>query len=99
MAGLVEKDRGAPCLFLQGAAGDLSANPGAASGYHAFGEALGREVLDLAKTIRCGLGKDLSVKVRERDFQFSKRIDLDNPLVRAALSYSFFPEIVDFYAP
>jgi Neutral/alkaline non-lysosomal ceramidase, N-terminal len=98
MAGLVEKESGAPCLFLQGASGDLSANPGAASGYQKFGAALGREVLGLAKPIRCEIGKELTVKVRERDFQFAKRIDLDNPVVRAALSYAFFPEIVDFYA-
>src|SRR5262245_33924392 len=32
MADLVEKETGAPCLFLQGAAGDLSANPGAERG-------------------------------------------------------------------
>src|SRR5262249_4930769 len=98
MAGLVEKETGAPCLFLQGASGDLSANPGAASGYQKFGAVLGREVLDLAKPIRCEFSKELMVKVRERDFQFAKRIDLDNPVVRAALSYAFFSEIVDFYA-
>src|SRR5207302_1370572 len=78
LAGLVEKETGAPCLFLQGAAGDLSANPGIHAGYIKFGEALGRETLDLAKTIRCGMGKDLSFKVRERDFRFDKRIDLTN---------------------
>src|SRR5262249_52316363 len=85
LAALMEKDAGALCLFLQGAAGDLSANPGANAGHVKFGEALGRETLDLAKTIRCGLGKDLSLKVTERDFQFGKRIDLTNPLVRTTL--------------
>ena len=30
MAGLVEKETGVPCLFLQGAAGDLTTNPGEA---------------------------------------------------------------------
>lgn len=98
MAGLVEKETGAPCLFLQGAAGDLSANPPAgAGGYQKFGEALGREVLELAKTVRPALGKDLAFKVRARDFQFGKRIDLSNPLVRTALNLAFFPELVDFY--
>src|SRR5262245_16907043 len=40
----VEKETGVPCLFLQGAAGDLSTNAGEHRGPQAFGQALGREV-------------------------------------------------------
>src|SRR5262249_11935436 len=36
MAKLVEKEAGAPCLFLQGAAGDLSPNPGPATSFEKF---------------------------------------------------------------
>src|SRR5439155_12150597 len=53
LAEVVEKETGAPCLFLQGAAGDLSTNPGEHGGPLKFGQALGREVLALAKTIHC----------------------------------------------
>jgi hypothetical protein len=42
LAGLVEKQTGAPCLFLQGAAGDLSPSPGVDSGPDQFGLRLGR---------------------------------------------------------
>src|SRR5207249_8044791 len=37
MAELVEKETGVPCLFLQGAAGDLSPNPGKTPGPEKFG--------------------------------------------------------------
>src|SRR5262249_12913161 len=53
MADLVEKETGAPCLFLQGAAGDLSPNSHQERGPVQFGQTLGRQVLDMAKTIRC----------------------------------------------
>ena len=44
LAALLEKETGAPCLFLQGAAGDLSTNPGPARGPEPFGQALGRDL-------------------------------------------------------
>jgi neutral/alkaline ceramidase-like enzyme len=97
LAALVEKETGGACLFLQGAAGDLSPNPGDERGPRKFGEAVGREVLALAKEIKCTLDKDVALQVRERDFQFSKRIDLSNPLVRTALNLAFFKDLVDFY--
>jgi neutral ceramidase len=97
MAGLVEKETGAPCLFLQGAAGDLSANAGLTPGPDKFGQALGREVLDLTKNIRCTVGKETALLCRERDFVFGKRVDLGNPVVRAAYAMAFFKELIDFY--
>ena len=96
LAGLVEKETGAPCLFLQGAAGDLSTNPGPERTPEAFGRALGRDVLRLAGSVRCTLAEG-KLQVREHDFAFRKRIDLSNPLVRAGLNYAFFKELVDFY--
>jgi hypothetical protein len=95
LAALVEKETGAPCLFLQGAAGDLSANAGGRTP-DAFGRALGRDVLTMAASARCTLAKG-DLRVREHDFTFRKRVDLSNPLVRAGLNYAFFKGIVDFY--
>jgi hypothetical protein len=97
LAGLVEKETGVPCLFLQGAAGDLSPNAGAERTPEKFGRLLGREVLKLAEQVRCTVGADTTLQVREHDFIFAKRIDLDNALVRTALSLAFFKELVDFY--
>src|SRR5205085_7849062 len=97
MAALVEKETGAPCLFLQGAAGDMSANALGANGPEAFGRVLGKEVLELAKGIHCADPDKPSLQVREDDFRFANRIDLGNPVVRAAYSKAFFPELVDFF--
>jgi hypothetical protein len=97
MARLVEKETGGVCLFLQGAAGDLSPNPGPDSGPDKFGQAVGRHALDLAKTIRTNVGPKTSLQCRDRDFRFGKRIDLSNPFIRAAFSMAFFKELVDFY--
>ncbi len=97
LAALVEKETGAPCLFLQGAAGDLSANPGENGGPEKFGQALGREALALAKTIRCKESKEATLASREEDFVFKSRIDLGNALVRRLYDTAFFPKLVDFY--
>jgi hypothetical protein len=98
LARLVEKEAGGFCLFLQGAQGDLSANPPkGVAGPEQFGEELGRLVLAHSKKIRCETADVADIKVRERDFKFTSRVDLGNPLVRAAYSLAFFPEFVSFY--
>lgn len=102
LAELVEKETKSPCLFLQGAAGDLSANKPGGGGADEFGQALGREVLALAKNIRCTLGRaggvnPLILETREEDFTFKPRLDLSNPFVRLTLSQAFFPELIAFY--
>jgi hypothetical protein len=97
LADLVEKETGAPCLFLQGAAGDLSANAGEHRGPVAFGQALGRRVLTLGKSIRCAAPANPSLKARETDFNFGKRFDLANRATRVVYEIAFFKEIVAFY--
>jgi hypothetical protein len=92
----VEKQTGVPCLFLQGAAGDLSTNPGAERGPERFGAAVAAQVLALVPTVRCTITGG-ALDVREEDFRFGKRLDLGNPLLRAAFSRAFFPALVDFY--
>lgn len=102
LADLVEKETKAPCLFLQGAAGDLSAHKPGGGGADEFGQALGREVLALAKDIRCtarraGGVNPLMLETREEDFTFKPRLDLSNPVVRLSLNQAFFPELISFY--
>ena len=96
LAEIVEKETKAPCLFLQGAAGDLSARAPGGGGADRFGQELAREVLALAKGIRCATIKQ-TLKVREEDFTFKPRLNLSNPLVRLTLSQAFFPELIAFY--
>jgi hypothetical protein len=98
LCALVEKETGAPCLFLQGAAGDLSTKaPAGEAGPEKFGQALGREVLALARTIRCEAADKAVLKVREDDFAFPSRLDINNPVVAGVLSRAFFPELIAFY--
>ncbi len=95
MAKFVEEETGAPCLFLQGAAGDLSANsPPGVRGPEEFGQALGKEVLGLISSIRCKQLNNPMLQVREDDFRFTHRLDLKNPLVRGALVFAFFEDLV-----
>jgi hypothetical protein len=97
LADLVEKESGAPCLFLQGAAGDLSTNPGEEHGPQKFGQAVGRQVLTLAKTIKCTPHEKNTLTVREEDFKFGKRFDLATPGLKDVFTAAFFKSLVDFY--
>jgi neutral ceramidase len=95
MAKVMEQETGAICLFLQGAAGDLSANPPpGVRGPDEFGKALGAEALALAKSVRCKPLDHSRLQAREDDFHFSHRIDLKNPLVRSLLVTAFFEDLV-----
>ena len=104
LAALVEKETGAPCLFLQGAAGDLSPNTEKGRDPETFGKALGNEVLGLARTIRCNVPRPdgqtpepLTLTTREEAFRFTPRFDLSNPIIQGLFSSAFFPDLVAFY--
>ena len=93
----VEKELGGQCLFLQGAAGDLSPNPLGPATPELFGAALGKFVVERSRKLKCELAEPKGLKLRERDFKFTSRIDIGNPFVYAAYALAFFPGIVDFY--
>jgi hypothetical protein len=90
----VEKELGGTAIFMQGAAGDQSANPGTNSGYQAFGRALGREVIKLASSMTPAEVEKPSLVVKEDRFKFTSRTDMSDPRVKAAFSAAFFPELV-----
>jgi hypothetical protein len=97
LAGLVEKETGAPCLFLQGAAGDLSPNADKPATPESFGSTLGQAVLKLIPTITCAEIRGDRLKVREEDFSFACRVDLSNPVILAMFGAAFFPDLVAFF--
>jgi hypothetical protein len=100
MARRVEEKTGAPCLFLQGAAGDLSANPPqGVKGPIAFGERLGDDVLKLAQSITIDQAKKKEVELvaAREEFQFPCTVDIANPQIQFALGKVFFPELIRFF--
>jgi hypothetical protein len=97
LAEVVEKETGAPCLFLQGAAGDMSTNRTGLGDYRGFGQHLGREALGLAKSIHCSGSDTCTLQTAEEDFRFRNRVDLSNPLIKEIYIKAFFRGIVDFY--
>jgi hypothetical protein len=90
----VEKEMGGRAVFMQGSAGDQSVNPGTNSGYQAFGQALGREVIKLASSLTPVEVAKPSIVVKEDRFKFTSRTDLSDPRVRAGYSAAFFPELI-----
>lgn len=95
---VVEKATKAPCLFLQGAAGDLSVNP--PEGHRTpekFGAMVANEALALAKTIRCAGPAGDRLRMQEETLRFAARMDLKNPLMRMSLNAAFYPAFISFY--
>jgi hypothetical protein len=93
----VELETKAPCLFLQGCSGDLSAQsrPGQ-SGPDAFGKALADEVMALCREMK-SVAQPRPIRAAREEFQFSCRLNVADPLVKVAIGRIFFPALVDFY--
>jgi hypothetical protein len=98
MKATVEKETGAEAIFMQGAAGDQSVDPGSNSGYQAIGQAIGREAVKLASSLTPTEVAKPSLVVKEERLKFVSRIDLSNPAIRAAYSFAFFPELIPNFA-
>jgi neutral ceramidase len=86
------------CVFMQGAAGDMSPNPGnSPGGPKGFGETVADHVIALARAVKTETPAHPSVKGMVDTFHFQTRIDLKNPIVAGVFERSFFPEITRNY--
>jgi len=95
MALTVEEATGAPCIFMQGAAGDMSPNGEGARGHIELGQLIGRKVLEINERIETSTPKTPAIHAKPEDkFSYETRIDLENPLIRGTFSQMFFPEIL-----
>lgn len=95
----VEAELSAPCVFMQGAAGDMSPNVGnGPRGPQGFGETLAEHVVALARSAKVETPKNPSVRGTVDTFHFTTRVDLLNPVVALVFEKNFFPEIVHNYA-
>ncbi|MGD9858046.1 MAG: neutral/alkaline non-lysosomal ceramidase N-terminal domain-containing protein [Planctomycetaceae bacterium] len=91
----VREDLGCGCVFMQGAAGDMSVNPpGQVRGPKAYGELLATYVVELAKQTESRVPDSPSVAGRVDSFHFRSRVNLNDPLVRIQYSLAFFPELI-----
>lgn len=94
----VEKATGAPCLFLQGAAGDLSPNPPPGQNTpEAFGALLAEETLRLLPGLDCTRGAQATLATHQQHFRFASQVDVNNVFLRIALERAFFPELIAFF--
>jgi len=94
MRAVVEKELNAPCVFIQGAAGDLSPNP--QPGVHGaddFGRALGLQVIELARSAAKVPPIAPSIAAEEQRHAFSTRINLKSAVNLFFYGRVFFPEL------
>ncbi len=84
----------AGCVFMQGAAGDMSVSPPPEhQGPQLFGELLADHVLELAESTETTVPESPSLAGQVDAYQFRTRINFDDPLVMLAFSAAFFPEL------
>jgi hypothetical protein len=94
----VEGELSTHCVFMQGAAGDLSPNPGA-GGWEprSFGETIADHVIAMARSIKTETPAHPAVKGVVDTFHFKTRVDLRDPKVAGVFERSYFPEITRAY--
>jgi len=90
----VAEEWGGQAVFMQGASGDLSTDRSGHGDHVAFGRALGRAAVALAKELEPKRVETPTLAVREERFPFASRVDFRNPLIVAAYGLAFFPELV-----
>ena len=90
----VEEEWGGQAVFMQGASGDLSTDRSGHGDHVAYGRALGRRAVALAKTLQPEAAAEPRLEVREDRFPFASRVDFANPAIVSAYGFAFFPELV-----
>ncbi len=86
------------CVFMQGAAGDMSPNPNPGPWEpKSFGQALADRVIAMARSIKTEVPAHPSITGMVDTFHFKTRVDLKNPIVAGMFARNFFPEITHAY--
>ncbi|HEY4311707.1 MAG TPA: neutral/alkaline non-lysosomal ceramidase N-terminal domain-containing protein [Pirellulales bacterium] len=99
----VEETLGTHCVFMQGASGDMSANPPPepqtdsaekVANYVHMGNALADQVLEVARAIETKKPEHPGIVGKVDHITFPSRVDFSNPLIIAGYGSAFFPELV-----
>jgi hypothetical protein len=94
----VEADLATKCVFMQGAAGDMSPNPDKGPWEpKSFGQTVADHVIALARSVRTEIPAKPSVKGMVDTFHFKTRVNLKDPRVSGIFERSYFPEITHAY--
>lgn len=90
----VEETMGVNCLFMQGAAGDMSVRKTPDTDtIETFGTALAEEAIAIARQIETRVPDAPSIRGIDEEFPVQSRIDVTNPLVQVLLRIVFFSEM------
>ena len=83
-----------PCVFMQGAAGDMSVRTTAETNtIETFGKAIADHVVEVAGRISTAVPDKPSLQGKYDTLQFDTRLPFNNPLLNIAFSAAFFPEL------
>ena len=94
----VEDTLKVPCLFIQGAAGDQSADPpDGKRDPKSYGSLLGDHVLALVKELKTSSPKQTSLAGTIERHQFATRVNFKSSITTLLYSRSFFPELIKNY--
>jgi neutral ceramidase len=85
---------GVPCVFMQGASGDMSVRTTPETKtIETFGKAMADHVTEVAGEISTSVPEKPSLSGTYDTVQFDTRLPFDNPLISIAFSAAFFPEL------
>ncbi len=94
MQNAVEETIGAPCLFMQGSAGDMSVRTTPETNtIETFGKAMADHVSEVATAIETNVPESPTIEGKYDSFELDTRLPFNNPLLRLAFSAAFFPEL------
>jgi hypothetical protein len=94
MEAAVQEAMNVPCVFMQGAAGDMSVKTTAETKtIETFGKAMADHVVELAGGIATAVPESPALQGTYDTVQFDTRLPFDNPLLTIAFGAAFFPEL------
>jgi hypothetical protein len=92
----VEAEMGVDCLFMQGAAGDLTVRrTERGSGSDGFGDALAQKVIEIAEKIDTSVPKKPRIQAMMKTYNFASRVDPKNETLMNVYRLAYFPELVN----